>query len=459
MPDLLPPPLLSFPEAEDAGAAGIITDAGTSSLMFLVTSIPFPSTAYSPPSSPPSPPQGLKTAGGEGTLTKGQARGSNDALSSPLPTPRALSLMLFLSCSFSHALSLMLFLSYSFSHTPPPSPALLPSSPFQGLKMAGAAGTITKGAGSSLKLARQSSVHFVRRALQRAGEWQAGQEREDSMAGAAGTITKGAGSSLKLARQSAVHFVKPLLLAPLKPHNPPALQGFKMAGAAGTITKGAGSSLKLARQSAVHFVRRALQRADQWHSGTLLPHLQRVHPDLQPSPSLLAEPSPLPWTPGPGGVGTPGLGGVGRSSGVVTTPGGTASAPAAAAAGAGGLDGSGAGLSGAGAPAPGLLSLFNRQRLALFPPSPPRPPIPLSFAPTATTTAAAAAAAAAGADDTAMGGESPALEIAGLSPLRGAGGGEEGGAGGAGGGVREAEADSLVASMLIAGSPCDSSKE
>ncbi|CAI5490338.1 unnamed protein product [Closterium sp. Naga37s-1] len=247
--------------------------------------------------------------------------------------------------------------------------------------------------------------------------------------------------------------------------------GLKMAGAAGTITKGAGSSLKLARQSAVHFVRRALQRADQWHAGTLLPHLQRVHPDLQPSPSLLAERSPLPWTPGPGGVGTPGLGGVGRSSGVVTTPGGTLSAHGAAAgaagaaggAGAGGLDGSGTGLSGAGASAPGLLSLFNRQRLALFPPSPPRPPIPLSFAPTATTTAAAAAVAAAGADDTAMGGESPALEIAGLSPLRGAGaggGGEEGGAGGAGGGgVREAEADSLVASMLIAGSPCDSFRE
>ncbi|CAI5476519.1 unnamed protein product, partial [Closterium sp. Yama58-4] len=246
--------------------------------------------------------------------------------------------------------------------------------------------------------------------------------------------------------------------------------GLKMAGAAGTITKGAGSSLKLARQSAVHFVRRALQRADQWHAGTLLPHLQRVHPDLQPSPSLLAEPSPLPWTPGPGGVGTPGLGGVGRSSGVVTTPGGTPSAAAGAAAsaaagaadaggaGAGGLDGSGAGLSGAGASAPSLLALFNRQRLALFPPSPPRPPIPLSFAPTAATTAAPTAAGGTGANENVLGGESPALEIAGLSPLRGAGG-EEGGAGGAAGGVQEAETDSLVASMLIAGSPCDSFRE
>ncbi|CAI5474653.1 unnamed protein product [Closterium sp. Yama58-4] len=243
--------------------------------------------------------------------------------------------------------------------------------------------------------------------------------------------------------------------------------GLKMAGAAGTITKGAGSSLKLARQSAVHFVRHALQRADQWHAGTLLPHLQRVHPDLQPSPSLLSEPSLLPWTPGPGGVGTPGLGGVGRSSGVVTTPGGTPNAPAGATgaatsaagaaggAGAGGLDGSGAGLSGAGASAPSLLALFNRQRLALFPPSPPRPSIPLSFAPTATTTAAAAAG---GCNENIPGGESPALQIAGLSPLR-AGGGEEDGAGGAAGGVPEAETDSLVASMLIAGSPCDSFRE
>ncbi|GJP49496.1 hypothetical protein CLOM_g8695, partial [Closterium sp. NIES-68] len=224
--------------------------------------------------------------------------------------------------------------------------------------------------------------------------------------------------------------------------------GLKITGATGTITKGAGSSLKLARQSAVHFVRRALQRAEEWQAGTLLPHLQRVHPDLQPSPSLLAEPSPLPWTPGPGGVGTPGMGGVGG----VSTPGGIPGTPAAAAAAAGtgggapagGADGSGAGASGAGATS-SLLALFNRQRLALFPPSPPRNPIPLSFTtPTTNASTAAATAAAGGAAAAATpGGASPAHEIAGLSPL------------GAGGGAPDAETDSLVASMLIPGSPCD----